>query len=95
MATSHNWSIIFIERFELPCPTKNSILDPSFEFNNLEYLSMIMDMHLSWETLHSTLKDCINYLLQEISEEDRLISLQENLKRVNHLEQYILDFMKK
>ena len=100
-AAETNWSLLMARNFDLSTNIKDSLLDPSFEFNNLTYLAMVMDKHPSWKDLFPMLTEGIKYPLQDISKEDRILRLEANLARENHptrsqeAKDHIIDFIKK
>ena len=80
-AAYYNWSILIEKNFNLLINNKDFILNPGFKFNNLEYLAMVLDKYLSQKNLFLILTEEIKYLLQDITKNNRLIRLEENLAR--------------
>ena len=63
----------------------NSILDSKFEFNNLEYLHIVMNKHSTWPRIRDLLENGVSYPVNNILEEDRLLRLHYNLDCSNYL----------
>jgi len=51
-----------------PEDIKNTILDPTFEFNDLNYLGIVIKNHLSWSKLYDMISNGIEYPLLKIDE---------------------------
>ena len=78
-AAKSNWEKLYIKNFDLSDYTTNSLLDPKFEFNRIDYLEMVLYNHLLWNKLKDMVINGILYSLNEISEPNGFVRLQLNI----------------
>ena len=83
-AAKNNWSILMERNFDIKQDMGNTILDSTFEFNDIKYLLMVFDKYPSWNILYSMITEGIIYPLREITENECLIRLEANLKQRNY-----------
>ena len=82
-AAEENWNILYQQQYQLPTGS-NDITNPSFEFNSLCYIKIILEDHPSWNAIESVITRGISYPLKPIDEEARLSRLKVNVNRGNH-----------
>ena len=82
-AAHTNWNMLKKLNFTLPS-SQNSITSPSFEFNSVKYLSIVLQDHPSWNATRSAIVHGISYPLRPINEAPRLSRLKAMIKRGNH-----------
>ena len=81
-AARSNWDLLIKINFNREDFEKNLTLDPSFEFNKLECLDIILENNQAWPKL---MEFGATYPLTPISEEERMDRLRSNVARGNYL----------
>ena len=86
-AAAHNWSIL--KRYDRSLSRalgaqSGSPLQPGSEFRDLRLLEPILGRHPLWPRIRSILEQGSEWALEPVSDEDRLISVMENIARGNH-----------
>ena len=62
----------------------NTLLDLTFEYNNMHYLDMVMELHPAWKDLRKMMTESMSCPINDIRKEDRLERLEHNLQRGNY-----------